>query len=219
MWSFFLLLGFKRWATVRAGFWCEDQHWAGLEAGVGLVERTKPILNVERIGHLSWYPGKGPGSIFSAAAESLQPTSLWGLGPGLWLGSSSGHPIHLPPLAIASSPPLSEAFDSGCAQIKLLSSLGGDGWEPRLRGRALPGQEEAPWGSPRGATSGAFPSASPPHAPPSALLALSSFSLCSSSSWVRSGQGKKDILSSWHLSSKQIAQRVPSVDILCTNRK
>lgn len=99
IWFFFPFFGFKRWATVCAGCWCEDQHWAGLRAGVGRVGRTKPILNVERIGHLSWYPGKGLVSIFSAAAESLQPTSLWALGPGLWLGSTSGHPIHLPPLA------------------------------------------------------------------------------------------------------------------------
>lgn len=78
--EFFPLLGFKRWATVCVGSCCEDQHWAGLEADVGLMERTKPILNVERIGHLSWCPGKALGSVFSAAAESLQQTSLWALG-------------------------------------------------------------------------------------------------------------------------------------------
>lgn len=55
-------------------------------------------------------------------------------------------------------------------------------------------------------------------APPSTRSHKDGVFLCSVSFWVRSGE-EKDILSSWHLSSKQIAQRVPSVDILCTNRK
>lgn len=97
-------------------------------------------------------------------------------------------------------------------------------------GRALPGEEgagEAPLGPPGSSTGGtpAVPSLEHPlrafpQAPPSAPFLRALFPRAAALSGLDLERGrKKDILSSWHLSSKQIAQRVPSVDILCTNRK
>lgn len=97
--------------------------------------------------------------------SSQRPCGVWG--PELWPGSTSEHPIHAPAQPFASSQPLSEAFNSGWARIKLLRSLraSGDGWETQARGdgQSPPGEEGAGGGfgmsrsSPRGDTSGAFP--------------------------------------------------------------
>lgn len=71
--------------------WCivaplvQDWCWLVLEAGHGWggagVIVWKSILHTERIGHLSWYPGKALGIIFSDAVKFLQQTFSWGFWP------------------------------------------------------------------------------------------------------------------------------------------
>lgn len=104
-----------------SGTWCllapvvQDRRWPGLEAGCGAgASGQKSTLNVERIGHLSWYPGKALGIVFSDAAKFLQQTFSW----GFWARNAAG--LHAPPLSmpfifhpcpIASSQPLSKSFN------------------------------------------------------------------------------------------------------------
>lgn len=53
-------------------------------AGVGVTVQ-KSILHMERIGHLSWDPGKALGIIFSDAVKFFQQMFSWGFWPELRL--------------------------------------------------------------------------------------------------------------------------------------
>lgn len=52
--------------------------------GVGVTVQ-KSILHTERIGHLSWDPGKALGTVFSDVVKFLQQTFSWGFWPEPWL--------------------------------------------------------------------------------------------------------------------------------------